>query len=76
MRRQAKSAIKPFEKYTVSELLRRYPKTLEVFDKHGVHFCAGCHITLTSDVRKAAGYHAVQNFKIFLLDLQKAIKWR
>jgi hypothetical protein len=45
---------------------------LEVLDKHGVTFCAGCFITLFSSPEKAAAYHAVPDVKAFLRDLRAA----
>lgn len=47
---------------------------LEVLDKHGVTFCAGCFITLFSAPEKAAAYHAVPDVKKFLSDLQAAAR--
>lgn len=49
---------------------------LEVLDKHGVTFCAGCFITLFSAPEKAAAYHAVPDVKAFLRDLQAAARTR
>jgi iron-sulfur cluster repair protein YtfE (RIC family) len=64
------------EKLTVAELIARYPKTLEVFEEYGVHFCAGCFITLTENVQKAAGHHAVEDTGHLLADLKKAVSGR
>lgn len=47
-------------------------RVLEVLDKHGVTFCAGCYLTLFSSPEKAAVYHAVPDVKAFLADLRKA----
>jgi iron-sulfur cluster repair protein YtfE (RIC family) len=60
------------EKMTVAELIARYPKTLEVFEDYGVHFCAGCFITLTESAKRAAGHHAVEHPESLLKDLKKA----
>lgn len=49
---------------------------LEVLDKHGVTFCAGCFITLFSAPQKAAAYHAVPDVKAFLKDLEAAARRR
>ncbi len=47
-------------------------RVLEVLDKHGVTFCAGCYLTLFSSPEKAAVYHAVPDVKAFLEELRKA----
>jgi hypothetical protein len=51
------------------EVLRRYPDTLEVFDHHGVVFCAGCFLTLFDPLGDVAGYHAVHDVAALLADL-------
>jgi len=51
----------------------RQDKVLKVLDKHGVTFCAGCYLTLSSPVEKAAAYHAVPDTAKFLKDLEKAL---
>jgi iron-sulfur cluster repair protein YtfE (RIC family) len=56
----------------LGELIVNHPKVLEVLDRHGVTFCAGCFITLFSRPEKAAAYHAVGNRKKFLADLRRA----
>lgn len=49
-------------------------RVLKVLDKHGVSFCAGCYLTLTSPLEKVAAYHAVPDRGKFLVDLAKAVK--
>ncbi|MCL6596667.1 MAG: hypothetical protein K6V73_10725 [Firmicutes bacterium] len=56
----------------VGEILRRYPQTLEVFDRHGVTFCAGCFLTLFDPLEAVAGYHAVADVPGLLRDLERA----
>ena len=59
---------------TLASLIKdRQDKVLKVMDKHGVTFCAGCYLTLTSPVEKAASYHAVPHVEKFLKDLEKAL---
>lgn len=53
-------------------LIEGHRGVLEVLDKHGVTFCAGCFITLFSSPEKAAAYHAVPDVKAFLRDLHAA----
>lgn len=51
-------------------------EVLEVLDRHGVTFCAGCFITLFSAPEKAAAYHAVPDPKAFLRELLAAASKR
>ena len=60
-------------KTTLAALIKKNPDVLGVLDKHGVSFCAGCYLTLTSSVERAAAYHAVPDLKRFLKDLEKAL---
>lgn len=62
------------EHKTISQLVKQNPRTLEVFDRYGIHFCAGCYITLNSELKKVAGYHAVPDADAFLRDLEKCLK--
>ncbi|MBI4064039.1 MAG: hypothetical protein HY401_07025 [Elusimicrobia bacterium] len=61
-------------KKSVGELLRRYPKLLSIFDDYGIHFCAGCFLTLTLPIQKAATYHAVPDVRQLLKDVGRQIK--
>lgn len=58
----------------LGDLIARSRKVLKVLDEHGVTFCAGCYLTLTSPPEKAAVYHAVPDRKKFLRDLEKALR--
>ncbi|MBI4055226.1 MAG: hypothetical protein HY402_03745 [Elusimicrobia bacterium] len=57
-------------------LLRKHPSLQEVLEEHGVHFCAGCYITLFSPLKKAAAYHAVPDYEQLLRDLGSALRCR
>ena len=57
----------------LGELLFKNPKVLKVLEKHGVHFCSGCYITLLSEPSKAAAYHAVPDIEAFKKDLRSAL---
>ena len=57
-------------------LLKRSPKLIKVLERHGVHVCAGCILTLTSPVDRAAAYHGVPNVPAFLAALGLAPKAR
>ena len=47
---------------------------LGVLHRHGVHFCAGCLLTLTATLEKVAAYHAVPDTRAFLRDLGRALR--
>lgn len=53
----------------LATLLKRQPKLVRVLDRHGVHVCAGCILTLTSPVDRAAAYHGVPDIPAFLAAL-------
>jgi len=59
---------------TLGPLIGKNAKVLSVLNKHGVHFCAGCYLTLFSPLEKAAAYHAVPNVKKFLDDLRRVLE--
>jgi len=78
MRKTAKKAVKrpkPEEissKMTISELIRKYPKTVFVFLDYGLH-CVGCPMALPETIEEAAKLHNI-DLKKFLKDLKKARK--
>lgn len=57
----------------LADLIAKHPALLEVLDRHGVSFCAGCFLTLTSPLDRVAAYHAVPDRKKFLADVEKAL---
>lgn len=57
----------------LADLIGRHPALLEVLDRHGVSFCSGCYLTMTSPLEKVAAYHAVPDKKKFLADVRKAL---
>lgn len=58
----------------LGELISADRRVLDVLDRHGVSFCAGCFLTLTSPLEKVAAYHAVPDKVRFLSDLARALK--
>ncbi len=46
------------------------PRVLKILDRYGIVFCPGCYLTLFSTPAKAAAYHAVEDKKAFLKDLE------
>lgn len=63
-------------KKNLGALIKENPKILRVLDKHGVHFCAGCYLTLSSPLEKVAAYHAVPDRKKFIRDIERALARR
>jgi len=61
------------EQKFLGNLLQKNPSILEVLDTHGIHFCAGCFLTLFSPLKKVAAYHAVPDSREFLKDLRKSL---
>lgn len=61
---------------TLGALIKGHPKVLRVLDKHGVHFCAGCYLTLSSPLDKVAAYHAVPDREKFIRDIERALARR
>jgi len=55
---------------SVDEVMRRWPQTMRVFIKHGMH-CIGCPIACFHTVEDACREHAV-NLSRFLADLRDA----
>lgn len=74
-RKHRKGGSRPskWEGRPLGDLVRENPKLLQVLHRHGVHFCSGCYITLLSEPRKAAAYHAVTDIKRFLSDFAAAM---
>jgi|GEM_PF-7079344 len=61
------------ENALLGELLKKNPSVLHVLNRHGIHLCAGCYITLFSPLKKAAAYHAVPNLDKFVGDIKKIV---
>jgi hypothetical protein len=68
MKRRATSRRAPAA--DLATVLRRDPKLIRVLHAHGVQVCAGCCLTLTSPVEKAAAYHGVPDVPAFLRALR------
>ena len=52
------------------EVLRRFPQTLPVFSKYGIH-CIGCSMSAFETIEQGAQAHGI-NVKKFVEDLNKA----
>jgi hybrid cluster-associated redox disulfide protein len=57
---------------TVAEVMERYPQLYEVFEEHGLTFCAGCFVALSGSVEQGAGYNAIRHVDKLVADLNKA----
>jgi hybrid cluster-associated redox disulfide protein len=60
------------KKMTLSEILSKYPKTLDVFMEYNLH-CAGCAAAQFETIEQAAKAHGINVTKL-IKDLNKAIK--
>ena len=56
----------------LATLIRKHPKVLKLLHEHGIYFCAGCYLTLSSEPQRAAAYHGVPNVREFMRQLQRA----
>lgn len=50
------------------------PHVAEVLADHGIVFCSGCYVLLTSTLEEAAIYNAVQNVPAFLRQLADTLE--
>ena len=57
-------------------LIKENPKLLRFLSRHGIHFCAGCFLTLFSTPERAAAYHGVPHPKKFAADLARFLSGR
>jgi len=58
----------------LAALIRKHPKVLELLHDHGIYFCAGCYLTLSSKPERAAAYHGVPNVQKFMLQLDRIVR--
>ncbi|MBI3671175.1 DUF1858 domain-containing protein [Candidatus Azambacteria bacterium] len=57
---------------TISEVVKRYPQTIEVFFNYGLH-CVGCFAAEFDTIESGARVHNV-NVEHILFDLNEKIK--
>ncbi len=62
--------MRPAADADLAALLKRNPRLLRVLDRYGIHVCAGCLLTLTSPIERAAAYHGVPNIPALLRELR------
>ena len=58
---------------SIESVVNKYPQTIGVFLKHGLH-CIGCHIAAYETLEQGAAAHGV-DLDQFLKDLNEAVKW-
>lgn len=76
-KRHARKHLRARPEPRLVDLVAKAPrKLLAVLHKHGVSFCAGCYLTLSSSPERAAAYHAVADREAFLRDLRRALRRR
>ena len=58
----------------LGEIVRRYPETIEIFMKRGLH-CVGCHIASFENLEEGAKAHGMKDKDIeaMVKDLNKKI---
>ena len=59
-------------KMTIGEVVQKYPKTVEVFFKHGLH-CVGCAVAEFENIEQGACAHGI-DVKKLVADLNKAVE--
>lgn len=57
-------------------LLKKEPKLLRLLHQYGIHFCAGCYLTLSATPERAAAYHGVPDPSRFVAALERALDKR
>lgn len=57
----------------LATLIRKHPRLIGLLHKHGIHFCAGCYLTLSSPPERAAAYHGVPDVKKFLKEVEAVV---
>ena len=56
---------------TIEEVVKKYPETMVVFMKHGLH-CVGCHVSTFESIEEGAMAHGV-DVDALVIDLNKVI---
>ena len=57
---------------TMGEIVQKYPETVDVMIKHGLH-CVGCHFAAMETIEQGAIGHGISLDEL-LKDMNKAIK--
>jgi len=56
---------------TIEEIVAKYPETMMVFMKHGLH-CVGCHVAAFESIEQGAEAHGI-NVDALVADLNKVV---
>ena len=67
-----KSSDKIKKNMPIGDVVNKYPQTIEVFFKHGLH-CVGCAVAAFENIEQGAQAHGI-DVKKLISDLNKAIK--
>ena len=59
-------------KMTIGECVSKYPETIAVFMKHGLH-CVGCAVAQFENIEQGAKAHGI-DVKKLVADLNKAVE--
>jgi len=57
----------------LATLIAKHPRLVLLLHEHGINFCAGCYLTLSSDPERAAAYHGVPDVARFLRELDRVV---
>ena len=60
------------EKMSIGEVVSKYPKTIEVFFKHGLH-CVGCAVAQFENIEQGCEAHGI-TVKKLVDDLNKVVE--
>lgn len=72
VKKTAKKAGKIGPEMPISEVVSKYPATIEVFLKNGMH-CIGCAVARSETVAEAAVVHGIDADKL-MKELNKAVE--
>ncbi len=56
---------------TIEEIVSKYPETMLVFMKHGLH-CVGCHVSAFESIEQGAEAHGI-DVDALVADLNKVV---
>lgn len=56
---------------TIEEVVKKYPETMMVFMKHGLH-CVGCHVSAFESIEQGAIAHGIDTDAL-VTDLNKVV---
>lgn len=72
VKKTVKTKAKITKDMPIGEVVTKYPKTADVFMKHGMH-CLGCAIAHFENIEQGAQAHGI-DVKKLMTDLNKAVE--